>query len=92
MELQVLEPAGSVVGDIARSVFTQPQQPVQQPQQPNGGNNRFGVGGNNNASNPAQQDDPTEKLAKLKKMLDMGLIEQSEYDEAKKEVMAKLLG
>lgn len=84
--------AGSVVGDIARSVFTQPQQPVQQPQQPNGGNNRFGVGGNNNASNPAQQDDPTEKLAKLKKMLDMGLIEQSEYDEAKKEVMAKLLG
>lgn len=84
--------AGSVVGDIARSVFTQPQQPVQQPQQPAGGNNRFGVGGNNGAGNPAQQDDPTEKLAKLKKMLDMGLIEQSEYDEAKKEVMAKLLG
>ena len=83
--------AGSVVGDIARSVFTQPQQVAQQPQQPSN-NNRFGVGGNTNGTNTAPAEDPTEKLAKLKKMLDMGLIEQSEYDAAKKEVMNKLLG
>ena len=77
--------------DIARSVFTQPQQVAQQPQQPSN-NNRFGVGGNTNGTNTAPAEDPTEKLAKLKKMLDMGLIEQSEYDAAKKEVMNKLLG
>lgn len=84
--------AGGAVVDIARTVFTQPQQPTQQqPQQPTGGNSRFGVGGNSATSNPVQQDDLIEKLEKLKKMLDKELIGQSEYDEAKREVMAKLL-
>ena len=35
-----------------------------------------------------QQEDPYEKLAKLKKLLDDGVISQEEFDEAKK----KLLG
>lgn len=85
--------AGGVVGGIVQSVFTQPQQPPQQqPQQPTGGNSRFGVGGNSATSNPVQQDedDLIEKLATKKKELDQGLIGQSEYDEAKREVMAKL--
>lgn len=40
------------------------------------------------AQQPA--DDPMEKLAKLKKLLDAGLIEQSEYDAVKREVLANL--
>lgn len=48
------------------------QQPVNQQQQ----------------QQPAQQEDPYEKLAKLKKLLDDGVISQEEFDEAKK----KLLG
>ena len=35
-----------------------------------------------------KQEDPYEKLAKLKKLLDGGVISQEEFDEAKK----KLLG
>ncbi len=41
---------------------------------------------------PQQQPepDPMEKLAKLKKMLEAGLIEQSEYDAKKAEILSKL--
>lgn len=35
-------------------------------------------------------DDPMEKLAKLKKMLDAGLIEQSEYDAKKSEILSSM--
>jgi len=35
-------------------------------------------------------DDPVGKLSQLKKMLDAGLIEKSEYDEKKKELLAKM--
>lgn len=37
-----------------------------------------------------QQVDPTEKLAQLKKMLDWGLITQSEYDTKKTEILSKM--
>ena len=49
------------------------QQPVNQQQQP---------------SQPAaQEEDPYEKLAKLKKLLDDGVISQEEFDEAKKKIL-----
>ena len=52
----------------------QPQQPVQQPAQP---------------AQPAQsQEDPYERLAKLKKLADDGVITQEEFEAEKK----KLLG
>lgn len=35
-------------------------------------------------------EDPMEKLAKLKKMLDAGLIEQFEYDAKKSEILSTL--
>lgn len=45
---------------------------------------------------PEQQapatEDPQAKLSKLKKLLDAGLISQADYDEAKKKVLADLLG
>lgn len=39
---------------------------------------------------PAASADPVETLGKLKKLLDAGLIEQSEYDEKKKEILSRL--
>ena len=42
---------------------------------------------NNSSTN---QEDPVEKLSKLKKMLDAGLIEQSEYDEKKKAILSSM--
>ena len=38
----------------------------------------------------AAAEDPFEKLAKLKKMLDAGLIEQDEYNAAKKNILANM--
>lgn len=46
----------------------------------------------NTAATPAadSSDDVVETLTKLKRMLDAGLIEQSEYDEKKKEILARM--
>ena len=41
-------------------------------------------------TSPAGSADPVEALGKLKKLLDAGLIEQSEYDEKKKEILSRL--
>ena len=38
-------------------------------------------------SNQAQEEDPYEKLAKFKKMLDEGLITQEDYDAQKKKIL-----
>ena len=84
--------AGSMVGDIAKSVFSTVQQPQQgqQPIQQSAATNRFGVGGNNTATDPS--DEMMNKLTKLKQMLDLGVITQAEFDETKKQIMAKMFG
>ena len=41
------------------------------------------------ATQPAAED-PMETLAKLKKMLDAGLIEQAEYDAKKAEILSRM--
>jgi hypothetical protein len=43
-----------------------------------------------NAASTADVSDPLEKLTKLKKMLDAGLIEQREYDENKKRILESI--
>lgn len=80
--------AGSVVGDIAKSVFapmqqSAPQQPVYQP----GNASRFGQP----QQQPVSEEDPMEKLGKLKRMLDAGLIGQDEYDSVKSEILKKMI-
>lgn len=84
--------AASAFGAIAQQVFApvnngfSPQPPIQQ--QPSG---RF-----TQKSPPASetkqnaQEDPLEVLAKLKKMLDAGLIEQSEYDAKKADILSRM--
>lgn len=42
------------------------------------------------SSNNESSDDSIEKLAKLKKMLDAGLIEQADYDKKKSEILANM--
>ena len=42
------------------------------------------------AAPAASQEDPVETLGKLKRMLDNGLIEQSEYDAKKKEILSRM--
>ena len=72
--------AGGMFGGMAQQTFAPMQQPMQQPvqQQPA-------------APQPAPAaEDPIEVLGKLKKMLDAGLIEQSEYDAKKAEILSKM--
>lgn len=45
--------------------------------------------GNTQNASPLEED-PMERLTKLKKMLDAGLIEQAEYDEKKKEILSRM--
>ena len=88
--------AGSVFGNMASQMFApmnqQPAQQSVQPAQPTP-SGRFAPkgGGNAGASQPASsQEDPMETLAKLKKMLDAGLIEQNEYDAKKAEILSRM--
>ncbi len=89
--------AGNVFGNMANQMFapmggqTQQQQPIQQPQ-PQSPASRFAP----KTQQPTQvnqnssAEDPMEVLAKLKKMLDAGLIEQAEYDAKKNEILSRM--
>ena len=43
-------------------------------------------------SSAPQAEDDVERLAKLKKMLDMQLISQDDYDKVKNEILKKIIG
>lgn len=93
--------AGNVFGNMANQMFapmggqSQQQQPVQpQPQQSPA--SRFAPKMQSApqqaapTSNSTSTDDPMVVLGKLKKMLDAGLIEQSEYDAKKNEILSRM--
>lgn len=61
-------------GEIANQMFNSNNVPTMQ----------------NSVQNNSTNDDPMEKLSKLKKMLDAGLIEQSEYDAKKAEILSSM--
>jgi len=97
--------AGSVFGNMANQMFSpmggqvQHQPSVQQPtSQPSSVSSRFAPKSSSNAqANSVQQaesntpaEDPIEILGKLKKMLEAGLIEQSEYDAKKREILSRM--
>jgi len=93
--------AGNVFGNMANQMFapmggqSQQQQPVQ-PQPPQSPASRFAPKMQSApqqaapTSNSTSTDDPMEVLGKLKKMLDAGLIEQSEYDAKKNEILSRM--
>lgn len=61
-------------GEIANQMFNSNNVPTMQ----------------NSVQNNSANEDPMEKLSKLKKMLDAGLIEQSEYDAKKAEILSAM--
>jgi len=81
--------AGGVFGGMAQQMFSplnqQVQQPQQPPQQPSG---RFTQKSTETTQSPT--DDPVATLKKLKEMLDLGLIEQAEFDAKKAEIMSRM--
>ena len=88
--------AGSVFGNMANQMFApmnqQHSQQAYQPSQP-APSGRFAPKGSENATSTTPSvstEDPMETLAKLKKMLDAGLIEQSEYDAKKAEILSRM--
>ena len=78
--------AGGVFGNMANQMFNpmQPTQPQQPPQQPSG---RFTQ---KSAEAAPAAEDPVAILKKLKEMLDLGLIEQAEFDAKKTEIMNRM--
>lgn len=86
--------AGSAFGSIATSIFgqqIQQLQPNSQPSQPTP-SGRFAPKGSNTiqADSKDEPNDPFESLSKLKELLEAGLIEQSDYDAAKTEILSRL--
>ncbi|MDR2590241.1 MAG: SHOCT domain-containing protein, partial [Oscillospiraceae bacterium] len=83
--------AGGIFGNMANQMLSPMQQQTQQPStpQPSG---RFNQKTTDEPPTPttATADDPVESLKKLKDMLDMELIEQSEFDTKKAEIMSRM--
>ena len=87
--------AGGVFAGMANQVFAPIQQQAAPPTapQPSG---RFvqkpanGTAETSAAPTSGSSDDPVARLKKLKEMLDLGLIEQAEYDAKKTEIMSSL--
>lgn len=76
--------AGSVFGNMANQMFEpMNHRPQSAPREEN-----FEV--KNSRFAPKKEEDPLETLDKLKKLLENGLIEQSEYDEKKKEILSRM--
>ncbi len=84
--------AGSVFGSMAQQMFTPMNPNPVQPQQSAGpaASGRFTQRSADQAAPAASAEDPIEVLGKLKKMLDAGLIEQSEYDLKKQEILRRM--
>jgi len=84
--------AGGVFAGMANQVFAPMQQPQQSaaPPQPSG---RFTQKSVNNETPPetsGSTEDPVVSLKKLKEMLDLGLIEQAEFEAKKAEIMSRM--
>lgn len=86
--------AAGAFGSIAQQVFAPaqngfaPQQPVNTTQ--NAPSGRFTQMSAASATSVENAEDPMETLGKLKKLLDTGLIEQSEYDTKKAEILSRM--
>ncbi len=87
--------AAGAFGSMAQQMFSpmsgninqHPQQSVQSA--PSGRFTQKGVS-MNSSTNSSSAEDPLETLSKLKKLLDAGLIEQSEYDAKKAEILNRM--
>jgi len=81
--------AGGVFGGMAQQIFSPMQQQASPPAapQPSG---RFTQKSASPPASGAAADDPVATLKKLKDMLDLGLIDQAEYNAKKTEIMGRM--
>ncbi|MCL2063377.1 MAG: SPFH domain-containing protein [Candidatus Cloacimonetes bacterium] len=79
--------AGGIFGGMAQQMLTPIQQPPQQPTSPHP-SGRFTQ--KSAETSQTNTEDPVATLKKLKEMLDLGLIEQSEFDAKKAEIMSRM--
>lgn len=88
--------AGGAFGSMAQQMFApmsnsvSVQQPQPFQQAPSGRFSQAPQENNTQTSPSPSQEDPMEVLGKLKRMLDAGLIEQSEYDAKKSEILSRM--
>jgi membrane protease subunit (stomatin/prohibitin family) len=90
--------AGSVFGNMANQMFapmSQQSQPTQQPGQqtqpvPSGRFAPKGVGQTATQTSQVASEDPEETLAKMKRLLDKGLITQEQYNAKVEEVLSRM--
>ena len=85
--------AGGIFGNMAQQMFA-PMQTQMPPQpvapQPSGRFTQKSAAPEPGGGSQGGTDDPVATLKKLKEMLDLGLIEQSEYDAKKLEIMSRM--
>jgi len=82
--------AGSAFGNMAQQMFGAVQPTVSAPVAPAPSGRFVTKPAESAAPSTSDADDPVAKLKKLKEMLDLGLIEQSEYDIKKSEIMSRM--
>jgi membrane protease subunit (stomatin/prohibitin family) len=84
--------AGSVFAGVAQQMFSPVQQMPQQPvsPQPSGRFTQKSAVASEQPPVGGTEEDPVVKLKKLKEMLDLGLIEQTEFDAKKAEIMSRI--
>ncbi|MCM1062443.1 MAG: SPFH domain-containing protein [Eubacterium sp.] len=84
--------AGGIFGSMAQQMFAPINTVAPQPQQPTApvSSGGFTQSGAEQTPSSATGGDPMEILGKLKKMLDAGLIEKSEYDMKKQEILSRM--
>ena len=82
--------AGGAFSAMAQNMFA-PMQPAASAGAAPGPSGRFATKSSESApASSGNADDPVAKLKKLKEMLDLGLIEQSEFDVKKVEIMGRM--
>jgi membrane protease subunit (stomatin/prohibitin family) len=77
--------AGGAFGNMAQQMFT----PMQQQNPPQNAAPQQSAGGGTPPAN-SEAADPVAALKKLKELLDLGLIEQAEFDKKKSEIMGRM--
>ena len=83
--------AGNVFGSMAQQMFAPMSNSFAQPQQPPVQTSPSGRSTQQSAAQTqSAAEDPFEVLAKLKRLLDAGLIEQAEYDAKKAEILSRM--
>jgi len=82
--------AGSAFGNMAQQMFNPMQHAQPAPVAPGGPSGRFATKSTETTAPQETNNDPVAKLGQYKKMLDQGLIEKSEYDMYKAEILSKM--